>query len=180
MYCARLTEPAERKEFIMTTAKLGDRVRVQYARVAPSRPAQLRTVSAQSAKEIEFIVGGHTVVRGLSLGVVGMTQGDQKRLQLDPEQAYGPAQERLVREIPRVRFPRNLALHVGSRLTALVKSTGRRRMVRVVEIKPDAVVVDGNHWLAGQAITLDVTLISVDSSADANRSKPQFDMGGES
>lgn len=163
----------------MTTAKLGDRVRVQYARVTPSRAAPSQTTSVRPAKQIEFIVGGHTVVRGLSLGVVGMTQGDQKRLQLDPEQAYGLAQERLVREIPRARLPQHLDLRIGSRLTALVKSTGRRRMVRVVEIKPDAVVVDGNHRLAGQAITLDITLISVDSSADANRSKPQFDAGGE-
>lgn len=163
----------------MTTAKLGDRVRVQYARVSPPRAALSQTTIVRPAKEIEFIVGGHTVMRGLSLGVVGMVQGDQKRLQLDPEQAYGPAQERLVREIPRERFPQNLALHVGSRLTALVKSTGRRRMVRVVELRPDVVVVDGNHRLAGQAITLDVTLLSVDSSADANRSKPQFDAGGE-
>jgi FKBP-type peptidyl-prolyl cis-trans isomerase 2 len=158
----------------MTTAKPGDRVRVQYARVPRSR-----STSARPARMIEFIVGGHTVMRGLSLGVVGMTQGDDKRLQLDPEEAYGPANERLIREIPRVRLPQHLALRVGSRLTAVLKSTGRRRMVRVVELKPDSVVVDGNHRLAGEAITLDITLISVDSSAEANRSKPQFDAGGE-
>ena len=58
--------------------------------------------------------------------------------------------------------------------------TGRSRRVKVVEIKPKSVVVDGNHLLAGKVVELEVTLISVDSSADANRTQPQFDIGGES
>ena len=86
----------------------------------------------------------------------------------------------LIKEIPRAKFPKRLTLRVGKRLTALSTWTGRRRRVKVVEIKPKSVVVDGNHLLAGKVVELEVTLISVDSSADANRTKPQFDMGGES
>src|SRR5687768_1929473 len=142
----------------MHTAKLGDRVRIQYSRVA--RPGAM---NPRPAKVLEFIVGGAKVIPGLSLGVVGMTQGDHKRLRLKPAQAYGPARRRLIREVPRSRFPQHLALHVGKRLTALVKSTGHRRPIRVVEVKPDSVIVDGNHRLAGKVITLEVELITVDS-----------------
>jgi FKBP-type peptidyl-prolyl cis-trans isomerase 2 len=53
-------------------------------------------------------------------------------------------------------------------------------MVRIVQVKSESVRVDGNHPLAGRVVTLEVRLISVDSSADANGSKPQFDVGGES
>ena len=158
----------------MSTAKLGDRVRVQCAPVSRSPRA-----TAKPLKVFEFIVGSQTIMRGLSLGVVGMTQGDHKRLKLQPQEAYGPVQERLIREIPRERFPPNLTLQVGKRLTARLRSTGCRHAVRVVEIKPDSVIVNGNHPLAGKIVTLDIQLISVDSSADANRSKPQFDSGGE-
>lgn len=159
----------------MHTAKLGDRVRIQYSRVA--RPG---ATNPRPAKVLEFIVGGAKVIPGLSVGVIGMNQGDHKRLRLKPAQAYGPARRSLIRAVPRGRFPEHLVLQVGRRLTALVKSTGRRRPIRVVEVKPDSVVVDGNHRLAGKAITLQVELISVDSSANANHSKPQFDLGGES
>jgi FKBP-type peptidyl-prolyl cis-trans isomerase 2 len=52
--------------------------------------------------------------------------------------------------------------------------------VRVVKINPNSVMLDGNHPLAGKVVELEICLISIDSSSDANRSKPQFDMGGES
>ena len=119
-------------------------------------------------------------MRGLSFGIAGMHQGDQKHLTLQPAEAYGAVQPRLIREIPRDRFPKQLTLRAGMQLTARDHSSGRRRRVRIVEIKPNCVLVDGNHPLAGMVIELDVLLISVDASADANRSKPQFDQGGES
>jgi FKBP-type peptidyl-prolyl cis-trans isomerase 2 len=51
--------------------------------------------------------------------------------------------------------------------------------VTVVEVTPYSVVVDGSHPLAGQAV-VEVAIISVDSSANANADRPQFDLGGES
>jgi len=159
----------------MHIAKLGDRVRVQCTRV----PASPRT-TASPVKVVEFIVGSPDIMRGLSMGVVGMTQGDQKRLKLQPTDAYGSVQNRLIREIPRENFPSGLSLRVGKRLTAKLRSTGRRRVVRVVRLKPDSVIVDGNHPLAGKVVTLAIQLISVDASANANQSSPQVDAGGES
>ena len=40
--------------------------------------------------------------------------------------------------------------------------------------------MDGNHPLAGKVINLEVYLLSLDSSSNANQTKQQFDMGGES
>jgi FKBP-type peptidyl-prolyl cis-trans isomerase 2 len=126
------------------------------------------------------MVGSRDVFRTLSLGVVGMAPGDQKRLTLQPQEAYGAVKSKLIRQIPRARFPKHLVLQVGKRLTAVQKLARRRRRVTVVEINDDSVIVDGNHPLAGKVIEMDVRLISLDSSSDATRSKPQFDLGGES
>ena len=161
----------------MHEAQLGDRVRVQYSRVPKSDETPTKP---PGEKVLEFTVGGKGVMPGLSFGIVGMTQGDQKHFTLQPAEAYGAVQPRLIREIPRDRFPKQLALRMGMQLTARDHSSGRRRRVRIVEIKQDSVMVDGNHPLAGMVIELDVCLISVNSSADANGSKPQFDAGGES
>jgi FKBP-type peptidyl-prolyl cis-trans isomerase 2 len=72
-----------------------------------------------------------------------------------------------------------MKLHIGKRLTITRGAAGPPLRVRVVEIRPDAVIVDGNHPLAGKVIELEVYLISLDSSATTNPSNPQFDIGGE-
>ncbi len=160
----------------MHTAKLGDRVRIQYARVPGSRPTSDK---ARAEKTFEFTVGSAEVFPSLSLGVVGMAPGDRKRLTLQPREAYGPVKAKLICQIPRQRFPQHLALEVGKRMTAFVASSGRRQRVRIVEIRPDSVTVDGNHPLAGKIIELEVNLISLDSSSNANQQQPQFDIGGQ-
>jgi FKBP-type peptidyl-prolyl cis-trans isomerase 2 len=161
----------------MHTANLGDRVRIQYVRVPEPSASTNRT---PVRKTCEFTVGGREVFRSLSLSVVGMAPGDCKRLKVQPREAYGPVQRKLVRQVPRDRFPKHLVLQVGKRLIAAAPASGRRRRIRIVKINPDSVLVDGNHPLAGKVVELEVSLISIDSSSDANRSKPQFDMGGES
>jgi FKBP-type peptidyl-prolyl cis-trans isomerase 2 len=71
-------------------------------------------------------------------------------------------------------------LYIGKRLAITHGLAGLPQRVRVVEIHPDAVILDGNHPLAGQVVQLEVYLLSLDSSSNTNRGKPQFDMGGES
>jgi FKBP-type peptidyl-prolyl cis-trans isomerase 2 len=160
----------------MHRAELGDRVRVEFSRLVNHCAAAGKP---RKSKTCEFTVGSSEVFASLSLGVVGMAPGDRKRLTLQPAEAYGDVQPRLLRLIPRSRFPKHLKLQVGKRLTAVHGLAGRRRRVTVVEINSDSVVVDGNHPLAGKVVVLEVNLISLDSSADANVSKPQFDIGGE-
>jgi peptidylprolyl isomerase len=160
----------------MHTAKPGDRVRIQYSRL-PERAAAPGGTRRQ--RTLEFIVGSRDVFPTLSFGVVGMAPGDRKQFTLQPHEAYGDVQPRLIRQIPRQKFPKHLLLHVGKRLTAVHGIAGSRRKVTVVEIQPDMVTVDGNHPLAGKVIELEVSLLTLDSSANANHSKPQFDTGGE-
>jgi peptidylprolyl isomerase len=161
----------------MQNVKLGDRVRVQCSRVCSHSNGD---VKPPQPNVLEFTAGSGGVMPGLSAGVIGMVPGEHKRLTLQPAEAYGPVQPDLVKEIPRAQFPKRITLRVGKRLKALSTWSGRQRRVRVVEISPKSVKVDGNHVLAGQVVELDVHLISVDASSEANRSLPQIDVGGES
>jgi FKBP-type peptidyl-prolyl cis-trans isomerase 2 len=146
----------------MHPAKVGDRVRVEYSRIRKQKSA-----SQPEPKVLEFTVGSLDIMPGLSFGVVGMAPGEQKHFTLQPADAYGVVQPGLIKEIPRGQFPKRLILRVGKRLTALAGASGRRRRVRIVEIKPKSVVVDGNHVLAGKVVELEVTLLSVDATASA-------------
>lgn len=160
----------------MHNARIGDRVRVKCLRLPieggePQKQSKSRT--------FEFTVGSREITPGLSKGVTGMAPGDRRRLTLEPHDAYGPVLPCLIREIPRRRFSARLSLQVGQWLTHLEPVSGIRERLRALEIKEDVLVVDGNHPLAGAVIELDVMLISVDPSAHANKTRQQFDMGGE-
>jgi peptidylprolyl isomerase len=143
----------------MTRAKLGDRVRVQYLELLQNGTA---TKKHHRRQVLQFTVGSKEVIPGISFGIVGMTEGEQRRLTLQARDAYGDVRPKLIKEVPRKRFPAGLRLFVGQRLTAKGVASGRRRQVHVREIGPDNVIVDGNHPLAGKILEVEVQLISLD------------------
>ena len=144
----------------MATAKLGDRVRVQYLGL---RTAGRGSGRPHKREVLEFTVGSTEVMPGISFGVLGMAEGEQKRLTLQPQDAYGAVQRKLIKEVSRQRFPSNLNLHAGKRLTATGVISGRKRFVEVVEVKSETVVVDGNHPLAGEVLEVEIQLLSLDA-----------------
>ena len=160
----------------MHTAQIGDRVRIQYSRL-PQRAAARGASHGQ--KTLEFTVGSNEVPPAFRLAVVGMAPGDRREITLQPQEAYGAVKRKLIRQIPRERFPQNIELKIGKRLTALVSTSGRRERVRIVKINAKSVTLDGNHPLAGKTVKLEVSLLSLDSSSNANKQKPQFDLGGQ-
>lgn len=157
----------------MNRAKAGDQVRVQY--FAP--PKDGATANRPGRTVLEFKVGSGEVIPGISLGVVGMAVGERKQLELKPEVAYGVVRFQLIKEVPRERFPQHLDLRPGKRLST-VNAAGQRRRVKVLEVKRNSVVVDGNHPLAGRVLKLEILLVSLTQSP-ANRDKPQQDLGGQ-
>ena len=167
---------ADKEGYEMHTAQIGDRVRIQYSRL-PQRAAARGESKGQ--KTLEFTVGSNDVSPALGLAVVGMSPGDRRQITLQPKEAYGTVQRKLIRQIPRERFPEHIALKVGKRLTALVATSGRRERVRIVKVNSKSVTLDGNHPLAGKVVKLEVSLLSLDSSSNANKQKPQFDLGGQ-
>lgn len=138
----------------MRAVQLGDRVRVQCLQ-------QTSSGSRQRKKTCDFVAGSDRVLRTLSLGVVGMSPGDNKQLTLAAGEAYGAERPELIRRIPRDRLPASLRLEVGRRLAAVHRGTGRRRLVRILEVNGDSVLVNGNHPLAGQVLRMDVRVLQV-------------------
>lgn len=152
----------------MTRAKLGDRVRVQYLELLQNGDA---TEKQRRRHVLHFTVGSKEVIPGISLGIVGMAEGEQKRLTLQAKDAYGAVRPRLIKDVPRQQFPTELRLFVGQRLTATGVVSRRRRQVHVVDIRPDKVTVDGNHPLAGKILEVELQLITLKPRGQKGRSK---------
>lgn len=151
---------------MIPAAKLGDRVRVEYT--GPMSDGTSK--NGLGRREFEFTVGSDEVLSGISRGVVGMAVGERKQLTLEPQDAYGPVRRDRIKEISRRRLPGNLEPFVGTRLAKVSATSGRRRKVRIVEVKAVTVVVDGNHPFAGKVLEVELLLMSLRSSqANATR-----------
>ena len=139
-------------------AKFGDRVQIKYVSQLSDDTS---TAVSQERRVLEFEVGSEQVIVGINRGVVGMAEGDRKRLTLVPQEAYGAIRKDLIREIPRQRIPSTVNLVVGKWLIKRRKKPARSRRVRIIDINPATVLVDGNHPLAGKTVKVEMELLSV-------------------
>lgn len=162
------------KDSKILKAKPGDRVRIEFSGHFKDKKAGLQRLGREV---FEFTVGSQEVMPGINKGVVGMVEGERKQMTLSPRDAYGDFRANLIREIPRSRLPADVVLRVGKRLTTVGTKSGRRRKVRIVELTPTMVVVDGNHPLAGQTIEIEFQLLVHD--VGSGLSDRRFDIGGE-
>ncbi len=115
--------------------------------------------SSAEREPLEFIVGSGDLIPGFEKAIVGMEPGQEKRVTLEPEDAYGPYEEELVVEGPRNSFPDG-ELKVGQSFTVHLRD-GEEAEGRVVRIAGDTVALDFNHPLAGKRLTFDLRVVSV-------------------
>lgn len=88
----------------------------------------------------------------------GQEPGYQTRLELQPADAFGERDERLVQVIPKTQFPPGVK--VGGQLEGRGED-GHTHIFTVKKIKGPEVHLDGNHPLAGQALRLEITVLEV-------------------
>jgi FKBP-type peptidyl-prolyl cis-trans isomerase SlyD len=109
---------------------------------------------------LTFTQGQAHLVPGLEKQLVGMHAGDEKKIVLQPDEAYGPADPSAQTEVPKELLPPE-GLTVGARLMAR-SSSGEQRPVTVKEIKDKTVVLDLNHPLAGKTLVFEIKVLGVE------------------
>jgi FKBP-type peptidyl-prolyl cis-trans isomerase 2 len=143
----------------MQTVQLGDSVQVHYEK--RFQDGTVFSSRSRGRMPLQIVIGfDHPRLPGLGLALIGLSPGQQTTLMVPAERAYGLADPARVRSLPRTRFSRDEPLMVG-KWVKLTNHQGRHRRVRVVEIGPDAVVVDSNHRWAGMTLELKVELIDI-------------------
>jgi peptidylprolyl isomerase len=137
--------------------KTGDTVKVHY-----TGKLNNGNVFDTSTKRgpLEFTVGQHQVVPGFEQAVLGMSLGESKTSIIPADQAYGERDERLIVRMEKSRLPADLDLEVEDRLQ-LRRPDGQIMNVTVTDITASTVVLDGNHFLAGQDLTFDIELLGI-------------------
>lgn len=140
----------------MQQVKAGDKVKVHYH----GRLNDGTTFDSSEGREpLEFEAGSGSVIPGFDKGVLGMEPGEKKTINIPVEEAYGPKQEDLLMEFPLDRFPADVKPEPGMSFNM---SNGTQNFpVVVTEVKDDVVMLDANHPLAGEDLTFDIELVSV-------------------
>lgn len=115
--------------------------------------------SSEDDGPLLYLHGFGNVVPGLEAALEGKGTGDQLSVTLPPAQGYGDRDENLVQTVPRNQFPKG-DIEVGMRFQAETPDGGAR-VLTVIAVSQTEVTVDGNHPLAGQTLSFDVTVRGV-------------------
>ena len=111
-----------------------------------------------------FLQGSGNIISGLEKAMVGKVAGEKFNVRIAAEEAYGELMEDMIQVISRDMFEGVDEIEVGMQFHADV-SFGSG-VVTVVSIDDENVTIDGNHPLAGVALTFDVEVIDVRAATE--------------
>lgn len=142
----------------MQQVKEGDVVKVHYTGKLTN--GEQFDSSVERGEPLEFTVGAGQMIKGFDAAMPGMNLGEKKTINIAPEEGYGPRSEEAIIPFPKENIPADMKLEPGMQLT-LSNQAGQPVPVVVVEVKDDVVVLDANHFLAGQELIFDIELVEI-------------------
>jgi len=145
----------------MSQAKSGDTVKIHYTGTLDDGT---QFDSSSGREPLQFTLGSGQVIPGFEKAVEGMAVGDSKKVNIPPEQAYGPRHEQMIQDVPKTALPDDLDPVEGMALQAQGQD-GKVINLTVTAVQDDSITVDGNHPLAGKALNFDIQLVDIARSA---------------
>ncbi|MGB9938699.1 FKBP-type peptidyl-prolyl cis-trans isomerase [Methanosarcina sp.] len=153
------------------TVKSGDTVQVDYtgkledgtvfdtSREDVAKQAGLY-VEGKEYAPLTFTVGSGQLIPGFDEGVVGMKVGEEKTLEIPPEEAYGEYDEARVQVIPIEDLNLTNRSELPEAGQTYMDTYGRP--FKVTAVNDTYITVDTNHELAGKTLIFDIKLVSIE------------------
>ena len=133
-------------------ASEGDRVAVHYTGTLDSGE---EFDSSRGREPLSFVVGAGQMITGFDAAVRGMTVGDSRTVRLGPAEAYGERSDDLIIELPIGQLPAGIGEGDSVQFT-----NGGQGVI--LEVTGQAFLVDVNPRLAGQALTFEIEMVSIE------------------
>lgn len=141
----------------MAQVKDGDTVKVHYT----GKLINGEQFDSSTGREpLEFTVGAGMMIKGFDAALPGMSVGDKKTVNIPAADAYGEKDPTAVIPFPKENVPADMKLEPGMQLT-LTNQEGQPFPVVVTEIQDDVIVLDANHFLAGEELVFDIELVEI-------------------
>lgn len=106
-----------------------------------------------------YLHGMGNIIPGLESALLGKSVGDKFNVRVPAKDAYGEQYEEMIQVISRAMFEGIDELEVGMQFHAEVNSGSGE--ITIINIEGDEITIDGNHPLAGMALTFDVEVVDI-------------------
>jgi len=136
--------------------KQGDSVRVHYTGTLEDGVV---FDSSRDRNPLEFVLGKRMLIEGFEKALIGRKAGDQVRVTIPADEAYGDVNEQLIFNVPLHEVPSHITPEPGLQLS--LSSPEGDLEVTITHVDSDMIVIDANHPLAGKDLTFDIEVVSV-------------------
>ncbi|WP_111977828.1 FKBP-type peptidyl-prolyl cis-trans isomerase [Algibacillus agarilyticus] len=111
-------------------------------------------------KPAKFVMGDGSLTPSFEQCLLGLKEGDKKAVKLEPADAFGLPNPDNIYHMDRTKFGSDAPAEVGA-IIAFTNPDGSEIPGIVREVVGDSVTVDFNHPLAGQVVTFDVEILTI-------------------
>lgn len=139
--------------------KEGDEVEVEYT---GSFDDGTVFDSSSGREPLKFSVGEGMVIPGFDNAVLELKVGDEKKIKIEPKDAYGEVNPALTKKVPMENLPKGQKPEVGMTLI-LQAPTGQKIPARISELNNKEVTIDLNHPLAGKRLNFKIKILNVNT-----------------
>ena len=150
----------------MLVAAKGDTVQVDYIGRLQNGTVFDTSIASEAKKAglplrdkydlLEFTIGAGQMIAGFDSGVIGMKEGEEKNVTIQPAQAYGERNEAAVITIPVDKIGNSENIKVGMELSAQNGAVGK-----VISIENGTAKIDFNHELAGKTLVFTIRMAKI-------------------
>ena len=140
----------------MEQIKNGDSVSVNYT--GRLEDGTIFDTSLQEGRTpLTAKLGQGQLIPGFENGLIGMSIGEKKTIEIDPKDAYGDVNEMMIQEVELTQVPQ------GVKAGDMLQGQNQYGPVQVTvkEVKESTVLLDMNHPLAGKKLIFDLEVVSV-------------------
>jgi FKBP-type peptidyl-prolyl cis-trans isomerase SlyD len=115
--------------------------------------------SSDGRRPLSYLQGHGQIIPGLERQLEGLEAGALITLHVPAAEAYGARDEALLVTVPRANFSSDVDLTIGN--TVMAEGKDHPAVLTIREVRPDEVVLDANHPLAGKDLNFAVELVTV-------------------
>ena len=133
----------------------GKRVKIEYTLFVNGEVFD----TSKGGEPLEYVHGSGQIIPGLERTLEGLKVGDEKKVHVGPDDAYGPIHPQAVIQVPREQI-QDGNVEVGMILSAR-NAEGQNMQGVVTGVNEETVTVDFNHPLAGKELYFEITIIEI-------------------
>ena len=140
----------------MRKIQTGDTVKVHYT--GKLEDGSIFDSSLTEGREpIEVTLGQGQLIPGFEAGLMDMSEGEKKTVEIESADAYGEPRAEMINEVPKANVPE------GVQAGEMLQGMGPQGPVnvKVVSVTEDTVTLDANHPLSGKKLIFDLEIVSI-------------------